>query len=304
MAQAADERRARCQTAELRRSCLVRRPIIIPKPAEMRARNYPAAGENPPGSLVRAMACWRKRRQRDLGPSRRRSLRRGATGPIPSSLAPRRARALWLHASQPLGAGMGSRRRPPYSCFRIASPCRSVGHREAPLCTSSSPVAGRVSERQAARPRDVVDLEQRHGSPPLGVPGRCAHLFVLSDGPSGCSTGSRTSAAPPDNCPALRERSPTSCETDPGTGPHPLDHASVEPRTAHGSLGARLSLVAHPVGRVLADHDASEVDVRSRDGRHDRRIDDAQVPDCAHPTVLVGHRHRVVGWSHACLPQG
>ena len=34
---------------------------------------------------------------------------------------------------------------------------------------------------------------------------------------------------------------------------------------------------AHPVGDVLADHDAGEVDVRAGDGRHDRRIDHAQV---------------------------
>jgi hypothetical protein len=30
-----------------------------------------------------------------------------------------------------------------------------------------------------------------------------------------------------------------------------------------------LGFVAHPVRYVLADHDAGEVDVRARDGRHD-----------------------------------
>src|SRR5215475_4175721 len=38
-----------------------------------------------------------------------------------------------------------------------------------------------------------------------------------------------------------------------------------------------LGLVAHPVSHVLADHDGGEVDVRARDGGHDRRIDHAQV---------------------------
>jgi hypothetical protein len=40
--------------------------------------------------------------------------------------------------------------------------------------------------------------------------------------------------------------------------------------TADQMLGCGwLGFVAHPVRYVLADHDAGEVDVRARDGRHD-----------------------------------
>jgi hypothetical protein len=58
--------------------------------------------------------------------------------------------------------------------------------------------------------------------------------------------------------------------------------------------GVRLRFAAHPVGYVFADHDAGEVDVRPRDGWHDRGIDDAQVGDGADPAVLVDHGHRIV----------
>src|SRR2546429_4265273 len=50
-----------------------------------------------------------------------------------------------------------------------------------------------------------------------------------------------------------------------------------------------LRFAAHPVGYVFADHDAGEVDVRPRDGWHDRGVGDAQVGDAADPAVLVDH---------------
>src|SRR5690348_10049885 len=61
----------------------------------------------------------------------------------------------------------------------------------------------------------------------------------------------------------------------------------------------RLRFAAHPVGYVFADHDGGEVDVRARDGGHDRRVGRAQAGDGADPAVLVDDGHRVAGRAHA-----